>query len=163
VSSLSTLAVLGVLSAVVFYAPGGVAFRHFFFDPHQMWISLVGSHQGLASVGTGIVTNIWMFCLCEVLVLILGLLLAWVRITTAPVLAPLRALAMIYTDIFRGIPILLVFIIVGFGLAELNIGWISHQTPAFYGCVAITSTPSPTDRFSPPVHSGSPTPPRCAR
>ena len=70
VSSLSTVVVLGVLSAIVFYAPGGVAFRHFFFDPHQMWIALVGSHQGLASVGKGIVTNVWMFSLCEVLVLI---------------------------------------------------------------------------------------------
>ncbi len=140
VSSLSTVVVLGILSAIVFYAPGGVAFRHFFFDPHQMWIALVGTHQGLASVGKGIVTNIWMFCLCEVLVLVFGLLLAWVRTSRAPVLAPLRALATIYTDVFRGIPILLVFIIVGFGLAELNIGWISHQTPAFYGCVAITLT-----------------------
>jgi polar amino acid transport system permease protein len=139
-SALSTVIVIGVVAAVAFWAPGGVTFRHFFFNPHQMWIALTGNTHGLASVGKGIVTNIWMFCLCEVLVLVLALGLAWVRISTAPVLAPLRVLATIYTDVFRGIPILLVFIIVGFGFSELNIGWISHQSPAFYGCTALTIT-----------------------
>ncbi len=136
----STVVVLGLFVAATFFAPGGVQFRHFFFDPHQMWSSLLGNNRGLASVGKGIWTNIWMFCLCEVLVLILGLLLAWVRITTSAILAPLRMLATVYTDVFRGIPILLVFIIVGFGLSELNIGWISQQNPPFYGCMAITIT-----------------------
>lgn len=139
-SIISTVVVVAVVAAVVFWAPGGVTFRHFFFDPHQMWVAFTGNHQGLASVGKGILTNIWMFCLCEVLVLILALGLAWVRISTSPVMAPLRVLATIYTDVFRGIPILLVFIIVGFGFSELNIGWLSHQTPAFYGCTAITIT-----------------------
>jgi len=136
----STATVLFLFLAVALWAPGGVQFRHFFFNPHEMWTSLVGNNKGLASVGHGIVTNIWMFCLCEVLVLILALALAWVRVSTAPVLAPLRMLATLYTDIFRGIPILLVFIIVGFGLSELNIGWISRQAPTFYGCMAITIT-----------------------
>ena len=139
-SIVSTVIVVAVVVAIVFWAPGGVTFRHFFFDPHQMWVAFTGNHQGLASVGKGILTNIWMFCLCEVLVLILALGLAWIRISTSPVMAPLRVLATIYTDVFRGIPILLVFIIVGFGFSELNIGWISHQTPTFYGCTAITIT-----------------------
>ena len=139
-SILSTVVVLGLFVAATFLAPGGVQFRHFFFDPHQMWQSLIGNNKGVASVGRGILTNIWMFCLCEVLVLILALLLAWVRITTSALLAPLRMLATLYTDVFRGIPILLVFIIIGFGLSELNIGWISRQSPTFYGCLAITIT-----------------------
>jgi polar amino acid transport system permease protein len=117
VSALSTVVVLGGLIAVFYLAPGGAAVRAFFFDPHQMWVSLRGNPaKSLSSIGGGIVTNIWMFLVCEVLVLIFGLLIAWVRLTQSAVMFPLRLLSTIYTDVFRGIPILLVIFIVGYGL-----------------------------------------------
>jgi len=115
--------------------------RYFFFNAHQMWVAFRGDpSKGLSSVGAGLLTNIWMFLVAEVLVLVLGLLIAWVRLSQSPVLLPFRFLSALYTDIFRGIPILLVIFIVGFGFPALAIGWLSNQSPAFYGCLAITIT-----------------------
>ena len=54
--------------------------------------------------------------------------------------APFRLLATLYTDLFRGIPILLVILMVGFGLPALNLGWVSSQSPAVYGVAALTIT-----------------------
>jgi polar amino acid transport system permease protein len=140
-STISSVVILGGLVAVLFLAPGGAAVRHFFFNPHDMWQSLVGDPaQGLSSVGRGLVTNVWMFLLCEVLILMLGLGVAWTRMSQSPVLLPFRVLATLYTDVFRGVPILLVIFVVGFGVPALSLGAASRQSPAVYGCVALTIT-----------------------
>jgi polar amino acid transport system permease protein len=140
-SVVSSLLILGAIVAIFYVAPGGASVRYFFFNPHQMWESFTGNPaKGLSSVGTGIFTNIWMFCVCEVMVLIFGLLIAWVRMSTSAVLFPFRVLSTMYTDLFRGIPILLVIFMVGFGLPALGLGFISSQSPAVYGCISLTIT-----------------------
>jgi polar amino acid transport system permease protein len=140
-SALSTVVILGALVAIFWLAPGGANVRYFFFNPHDMWSSFVGDPQkGLSSVGQGLLTNIWMFLVSEVLVLLFGLLIAWTRLTQSPVLLPFRFLSALYTDVFRGIPILLVIFMVGFGLPALNLGILSGQSPAVYGCMALTIT-----------------------
>jgi len=140
-SLLSSVIILGALVAVFWLAPGGANVRYFFFNPHDMWASFVGDPQkGLSSVGQGLLTNIWMFLISELLVLFFGLVIAWTRMTQSPVLAPFRFLSALYTDIFRGIPILLVIFMVGFGLPALSLGVLSNQSPAVYGCMALTIT-----------------------
>jgi polar amino acid transport system permease protein len=94
----------------------------------------------LSSIGSGILTNIWMFLVCEVMVLLFGLVIAWVRMTQSAVMFPFRVLSTIYTDVFRGIPILLVIFIVGYGLPALSLGPLSTQSPAVYGCISLTIT-----------------------
>ncbi len=138
---LSSAIILGAIVAVFWLAPGGATVRYFFFNPHQMWVAFVGNPaKGLSSVGVGLITNVWMCLVSEVLVLFFGLLIAWVRLSQSPVLYPFRVLSAMYTDVFRGIPILLVIFMVGFGLPELNIGFLSTQSPAVYGCAALTIT-----------------------
>jgi polar amino acid transport system permease protein len=106
-----------------------------------MWQAFVGDpSKGLSSVAKGLLTNAWMFIAAEALVLIFGLLLAWVRLSHSPVLFPFRVLSTMYTDIFRGIPILLVIFVVGFGVPALQLGTISNQSPAVYGVAALTIT-----------------------
>jgi polar amino acid transport system permease protein len=140
-SALSSAVILGVIVAVFWLAPGGATVRYFFFNPHLMWQAFVGNpRKGLSSVGWGLMTNLWMFVVSEVLVLIFGLVIAWVRLSLTPVLYPFRVLATMYTDVFRGVPMLLVIFMVGFGLPELNIGFLSTQSPAVYGCTALTIT-----------------------
>jgi polar amino acid transport system permease protein len=140
-STLSSVIILGGLVAVFFVAPGGAAVRHFFFNPQDMWQAFVGDpSKGLSSVGQGLITNVWMFLLCEVLILIFGLGVAWIRLSQSPVLLPFRVLATVYTDAFRGIPFLLVIFMVGFGVPALGLHVISTQSPAVYGCVALTIT-----------------------
>lgn len=139
VSAILSVAIIALLISVFFWAPGGAAVRQYFFSFHDMWIALKGDpSKGLSSVGAGLVTNIWMFLVSEALVLVIGLGLATARISRSPVLAPFRLLSTIYTDLFRGIPILLVIFMVGFGLPALSLGWLSSQSPAVYGCAALT-------------------------
>jgi polar amino acid transport system permease protein len=140
-STVSTVVIIGGLIAVFYLAPGGATVRHFFFNPHEMWQSFVGDHKdALSSVGWGLLINIRIFLIAEVFILPFGLVLAWTRMSKSPVLMPFRILAIVYSDIFRGIPVLLVFLLIGFGVPALQITFISNQSLAVYGCVALILT-----------------------
>jgi polar amino acid transport system permease protein len=139
ISTFSTLVVLAALVAIFLAAPGSSQVRHTFFDPHDMWQSFVGDPQkGYYSVGEAIWLNIRMFLAAEVLILILALVIALIRQSTSPVLFPLRALAMIYVDFFRGVPLLLVVYAIGFGIPALRLSFVSSQSYAVYGVIALT-------------------------
>jgi polar amino acid transport system permease protein len=140
-STVSSVVLIGALLAIFFWAPGSATVRYYYFNGHQMWQSFVGHPAtGLLSVGRGFLTNIWMCLLCEVLILCFGLAVSWIRVSRSPVLAPFRVLATAYTDVFRGVPLLLVVFLVGFGLPALGLGVLSSQSPDVYGCVALTIT-----------------------
>ena len=66
-----------------------------------------------------------------------GLLIAWCRISQSPVLFPFRILATAFTDVFRGVPVLLVVLLVGYGLPQLDFGFISKQSPDVYGVISL--------------------------
>jgi polar amino acid transport system permease protein len=130
-----------LLVSVFFWAPGSASVRYYFFNGHYMWQSFVGHPQnGLLSVGKGFLTNIWMCLVCEAFILLLGLGVAWTRVSRSPVLYPFRVLANAYTDVLRGIPLLLVVFMVGFGLPAMQLGWLSNESPDVYGCIALTLT-----------------------
>jgi polar amino acid transport system permease protein len=140
-STASTVLIIGGLVAVFLLAPGGATVRHFFFNPHDMWTSLVGNHKdSLSSVGLGLLINIRVFLIAEVFILAFGLAIAWTRMSKSPVLLPFRMLAIGYSDIFRGIPVLLVFLLIGYGVPGLGISFISFQSQTVYGCVALILT-----------------------
>jgi polar amino acid transport system permease protein len=139
ISTVSTLIVLAALVAIFLAAPGSSQVRHTFFDPHDMWQSFIGDpKKGYYSVGEAIWLNIRMFLAAEVLILLLALVIALIRQSTSAVLFPLRVLAMIYVDFFRGVPLLLVVYGIGFGLPALRLSFVSAQSYAVYGVVALT-------------------------
>jgi polar amino acid transport system permease protein len=65
--------------------------------------------------------NVLYFCIAEVFVLALALLLAIMRSLRGPVFFPIRTMSIIYTDVFRGIPTILVIYLLGFGIPPLAI------------------------------------------
>jgi polar amino acid transport system permease protein len=139
ISTLSTLIVLAALVAIFLAAPGSSEVRHTFFDGRDMWQSFIGDpKKGYYSVGEAIWLNIRMFLAAEVLILLLALVIALVRQSTSAVLFPLRVLAMIYVDFFRGVPLLLVVYAIGFGVPALRLSFVSSQSYAVYGVVALT-------------------------
>jgi polar amino acid transport system permease protein len=139
ISTISTLVVLAILAAVFWLAPGSAAFRHAFFSPANMWQAFVGNPKhGYYSVGAAVWLNIRMFLTAEVLILILSLVIALIRQSTGPVLFPLRVLAMIYVDFFRGVPLLLVVYAVGLGVPALRLPVISTQSSTIYGIAVLT-------------------------
>jgi polar amino acid transport system permease protein len=138
ISTASTLVVIAALVAVFLLAPGSAQVRHTFFDPTDMWQSFIGNpKKGYYSVGAAIWLNIRMFCVAEVLILIVALLIALVRQSITPVLFPLRVLAVIYVDFFRGVPLLLVIFAIGFGVPALDLPFVSKLPLAVYGVAAL--------------------------
>ena len=73
----------------------------------------------------------------EAFVLVLGLLVAVIRSLPGPVLAPLRLVALIYTDVFRGIPLILVIFMVGLGLPALRLEFFSTLSVFTYGVISL--------------------------
>ena len=102
-----------------------------FFWPHDFRVSL-------PSVWDGFQVNLKLMVTAEVLVLFFALALAIVRGLPGRGARPLRALAIVYTDFFRGTPLILVAFLVGFGFPALNIQLISNRSNYVYGVIALT-------------------------
>ena len=66
-------------------------------------------------------TDVKLFLQSAPFILIWGMTLALCRNTRNPVLFPLRAFAAAYTDVFRGVPIILTIYLVGFGIPKLGL------------------------------------------
>jgi polar amino acid transport system permease protein len=138
VSTTSTIVFFGAVVAIFLLAPGSAAVRHSFLSPEHMWQAFLGNpKKGYYSVGAAIWLNIRMFLAAEVLILILGLVIAIVRQSTGPVLFPLRIVATIYVDVFRGVPLLLVIYALGLGVPALSLAFVSDQSSAVYGVAAL--------------------------
>ncbi len=137
-SSVSTIAVLGIIALIFLLAPGARTVVHAFFYPRDLWQSLIGDpKKGYYSVGAAIWLNIRMFLAAEALILPFALLIALIRQSVHPALFPIRLLATMYVDFFRGVPLLLVVLALGLGVPGLNLPVISHQPDVVYGVTAL--------------------------
>jgi polar amino acid transport system permease protein len=137
-STASTIVVLAVLLALFLLAPGSAQVRHTFLNPADMWKALVGDPRaGYYSVGEALWLNIRMFVTAEILILLVGLVVAVVRQSTGPVMLPLRVVATIYVDVARGVPLILIIFVLGYGLPALRLTVISDQSAAVYGVAAL--------------------------
>lgn len=65
--------------------------------------------------------DIKLFLQCAPLILIWGMVIALFRNTRSPVLYPLRIFAAVYTDFFRGVPVIITIYLVGFGIPKLGL------------------------------------------
>ena len=117
IAVLSTIVIGTALTIIVTGAPGFKAVRQSFFSWHY-------AKSAFPHVLSGLLLNLRVLIIAAAVVLIFGLLIALARTSRSPVLYPVRLLATIYTDIFRGLPLLLVLLLVGFGLPGLGISWI---------------------------------------
>jgi polar amino acid transport system permease protein len=97
------------------------------------------AQKALPSVFEGLLLNLRVLLIAEFFVLLIGLLIAIARTSTSPVLYPVRLVATIYTDLFRGLPLLLVLLLVGLGIPGLRISWIPNSAVVL-GTVALVLT-----------------------
>ena len=104
---------------------------HAFFNPHSYTLAM-------PDVWAGFQVNLKMMVVAEVFVLVLALAIALVRGLPGPAAKPLRALAIAYTDFFRGTPIIVVSFIIGFGLPGLQLGFVSNRSVLTYGVITLT-------------------------
>ncbi|MEV4564939.1 amino acid ABC transporter permease [Nonomuraea sp. NPDC049419] len=130
IATASTVVFLVLVVWGVTSSPGWPAVRATFFDGEQFVAAL-------PDVLSGFLLNIKIFLIAEVLVLVIGLLVALARGITAPAFFPIRALATLYTDLFRGVPTILVIYLIGFGLPALRLQGIPSDLVTL-GIIALT-------------------------
>ena len=63
-----------------------------------------------------LLNNLFIFVVAEILVLVWGLVVAMARMLPGPAGKPIRALAIIYCDVFRGLPAVVTLYLIGFGI-----------------------------------------------
>ncbi|NDU74135.1 ABC transporter permease subunit [Actinomadura sp. DSM 109109] len=129
VAAASTLLFGGLAVVLVLGSPGWPRVQETFFN----WGELTGAFP---DVLRGFWLNVRIFLVAEVLILALGLLVALARGLRTPLLFPVRALAVAYTDVFRGIPTILLVYLVGFGLPALRLQGVP-ESPAVLGGFAL--------------------------
>lgn len=128
ISIVSTLVFAGVIALVLVNSPGWARVSETFFDPQ---VAL----QSLPRVLEGLWMNIQVLVFAAIGVAILSTAIAVIRTLRGAVFTPLRLIAAGYTDLFRGIPVLLVLYLIGFGIPALE---LTGRVPAqVWGTVAL--------------------------
>ena len=132
IASLSTFIVLAGLITLVVTSPGWDIVKKTFFD-------LDYGREVFPTVIKGIFLNIKLTIIGSICIGAIALLLAILRTTRSAALTPFRLLATAYVDIFRGIPLLLVIFLIGFGIPALGLkGLTSNVTILGTAAVVIT-------------------------
>jgi polar amino acid transport system permease protein len=129
VAAASTVAVLGGLTALIVTSPGWGDVRDTFFSADAFSATF-------PDVLSGFWLDVKLFTIVEAGVLVLGLLLALARTTRAPALFPLRLLTTVFTDVFRGVPTILLVYLVGFGVPALALRGLPTD-PLVLGAIAL--------------------------
>jgi polar amino acid transport system permease protein len=130
IAAVSTIVFFVLVAIAVALSPGASKVVESFF-------SIAGFRDSFSTVVAGFWLNVKLMVIAEVLVLVFALAVAVVRSLPGPVLAPLRLVALIYTDVFRAVPLILVVFIVGLGIPGLQLSFISEQSVFTYGVVAL--------------------------
>ena len=130
IAAVSSLIVIGGLIALAVTSPGWPTVRDTFFS----WSAFKDSFPDVAKAFW---LDIKMFCVIEAAVLVVGMVVALVRTSQAAALFPLRLLAAVFVDVFRGVPVILLVYLVGFGIPALELSGLPSD-PIILGGVALT-------------------------
>ena len=132
IAAISSILVIGVLIAIAITSPGWAVVRKTFFDVNY-------GREVLPKVVEGIWINLQLTFIGGTCIGIIALALALIRTTKSPALTPFRYLATAYVDIFRGAPLILIILLVGFGVPALGLSGIPSNV-IFLGTVAVVLT-----------------------
>jgi polar amino acid transport system permease protein len=125
----STVVFFTVLIVVIVNSPGWQTIRSRFLDGEVF-------ARSFPKILEAFVVNVRLFLIAEVFILVLALGIAVLRSLPGPVFFPIRALAVAYTDLFRGIPTILVIYTLGFGAPALGLQGVPDR-PFFWAVVAL--------------------------
>jgi polar amino acid transport system permease protein len=114
IALVSTFLFFAVIVAVVTRSPYWPEVKESFFNGEEF-------RNSLPDIVKAFRRNIVWSLIAEPVILVWALLLAIMRSLRGPVFFPLRVLATIYVDFFRGVPTLLVVYLLGFGVPALAI------------------------------------------
>lgn len=90
-------------------------------DVRETFFSAEAFRTSFPDILSGFWLDVKLFVIVEIIVLILGLLVAVIRTSKTPALFPIRLLAALYCDFFRGVPVILLVYLIGFGVPALGL------------------------------------------
>jgi polar amino acid transport system permease protein len=129
IAVVSTLVFFGALAFLVTRAPGWDDFKAYFFD----WEIYRASFPEIVDA---FMVNVEIFLIAEGIILVTALALAVLRGLPGPVFFPVRALAIAYADLFRGVPTILVILMLGVGMPSLQLEGIP-DSQVFWAVVSL--------------------------
>jgi polar amino acid transport system permease protein len=132
IAGISSVLVLGALYTLISTSPGWQVVKDTFFD-------LDYGREVLPTVLRGLVVNIQLSFIGGFFIAVIALSLALIRTTKSAALTPFRFLATAYVDIFRGAPLLLIILLVGFGVPALRVAGLTSNVIVL-GTVAVVLT-----------------------
>jgi polar amino acid transport system permease protein len=122
-----------MLAAAQFFIANDLSVSRTFFQ-----VPLIISSLGL--VIKAFWTNIYIFVVAEILVLVWGLIVAIARMLPGEAARPIRLISMIYTDMFRGLPAIINIYLIGFGIPLTGLPVLKDLQPESYAILALTLT-----------------------
>jgi polar amino acid transport system permease protein len=129
VATVSTLVFAVAVWLAVIHTPGWPQARETFLNGGQFR----STFPAIARAG---LLNLKILVIGEIVIIALSMLIATARTTTSAVLTPLRALAALYIDLFRGCPLIILLYLFGLGIPSLRLGWLP-KSATIWGTVAI--------------------------
>ena len=126
----STAVFLAVMTAVVLLSPGWPRVQDQFLDASV-------AREALPAVAKGFWLNLRLLAVCAVLILVVGLAVAAARTLRGPVFAPVRLLAAAYTDVFRGMPLIVLLYLIGFGVPGLRLQGVPNGAAVLGGAALV--------------------------
>ena len=132
IAATSTLLVLVAVVVLIPMTPGWEKVQKSFFN-------LAVLTKTLPKLIDAFQLNVMIFLWSAPLIAILGLLVALARDAKSPAMFPLRILGAAFTDVFRGVPVILTVYLIGFGIPGLGLPrpW---NSPYIWGSVALILT-----------------------
>lgn len=132
VAAASTIVFAAACWLALVNSPGWPRMQQSFFN----WEVARGSFPRVIE---GFTLNLRVLVAAEILILAIGLAVALLRTLRGPVFFPVRALAIGYVDLFRGIPLIILLYLVGFGVPGLRLSGVPSSA-AVLGTIAIVLT-----------------------
>jgi polar amino acid transport system permease protein len=127
-----TVVVLGLAGWAVTLTPGWDRFQ-------ETFLSWEDAEESFPGIRHGFWLNVKLFLICEVFILVLGLAVALARQARSAWLAPLRVVAVIYTDVFRGVPTILLVLVMALGVPALNLQGLTNDPYIWAGVALVLS------------------------
>jgi polar amino acid transport system permease protein len=150
VAVISTVVVAAALALGVTHAPGWTSARETFFSGHSF------RHDG-PGIAKALLVDLEILVIAEPCILLLALIVATMRTSVSPVLAPLRIGAALFVDVFRGCPMIILLILFAEGVPSLGLHHVT-KSALVWGTVAIilSYTASGTEVFRAGIQSVQP-------
>jgi len=129
VALLSTAVVLFAIGWLVVHSKNWPAVKDSFFNAQEF-------RDSFPDIAQKFVRNIEYFLIAEVFIVVFALLLAVVRSLPGAVFFPIRVMAIVYTDVFRGLPLILIIYLLAFGVPSLDLPGVPHSA-VFWALVGL--------------------------